>query len=1164
VLQVLEHPDQLIFDFNFATDLFSKETIARWSDSLETILTSFVDRPSGQVDQIDVRSETERTTSIAQARPSRTIPADATINELFSRQVAKTPDAIALVHGDVRLTYRDLDARANRMARTLRKSCGIEPDDLVALLLDRSEHQVIAILAVLKAGAAYVPIDPESPRERIEYIIEDSRAKALLAELRFLDLKISTMRTVIDVRAPLDDSSDDPVDLNQPADLAYVIYTSGSTGKPKGCLVTHHNVARLMRGTEEIFGFNADDVWTLFHSYAFDFSVWEIWGALLYGGKLVVVPYETSRSPEKFHDLVARERVTVLNQTPSAFRQFIVADRNSAPLSPPSLRFVIFGGEALEFASLKPWFDRYGDEEPRLVNMYGITETTVHVTYRRVRASDLAAGRSLIGIPLPDLYVRILDARMRPLPLGATGEIHVGGGGLARGYHRRPELTRARFVPDPFDADGQTLLYKSGDLGRYHPGGEIEYLGRSDQQVKIRGFRIECGEVEAALRGLAGVSDAVVVTVDEEGEKALATYCVAERIDPAAIRGELRRILPDHMIPSYFVRLDRLPLTSNGKLDRKALPDPRDVQAVGEGDEAPLENEFEEMVAGVWKELLRIDRVGRDDNFIELGGDSIKAIQAVTRLRRRGLKIDVADLLKSETVATIAARFATRPAVVDPRARLAAASTFDPRVSSVDFANAGLSSDDCNRLLASCGLKAEAVEEIYPLMPLQAGMLYHSQADRKHLAYLQQMTLRLFGRLDAPALARAFQETVDRHETLRTLFAIHGAKEPLQVVLKERRVDAPVNSLDGSSDAAFEKIREEDRNDSFDPLHEPLMRMRIVSQGLARHAVLFTFHHIILDGWSFMIVLRDLFARYGWLIQKKTFAEEPPVSLRSFVEWFVRRDGKADLEFWQRRLAGIDPDRLPLDALRTDAGGASSARHRVTLPPDLSERLQGLVREGRVTLNSLVQSAWALVMARHSGLDDFALGMTTSGRPAEVPGVEKMAGLFINTVPVRYTIEEEIPFANLLAGIHAALVEAQERQYTPLGEIMAACRLDRLIDHAVVFENYPLETSLISALEAGDLGMTIEGVDEFERSNFDLLVVAYPGRSLVVEFTYNGEVLAAELVERFGQDIETVFELILDRKEIPLGEILARLLPADERSEEENFLKQLSGVNEEF
>jgi amino acid adenylation domain-containing protein len=1164
VLQVLEHPNQLVFDFNFATDLFSKETIARWSESLETILASFVEQPSAQVDQIDVRSEAEKTAAVARSRPSRTIPADATIHGLFARQVAKTPDAVALVHGDRRLSYRDLDARANRMARALRKTCGIKPDDLVALLLDRSEHQVIAILAVLKAGAAYVPIDPESPRERIEYILEDSRAKALIAEPRFLDLKTSTMQTVIDVRARFDDSDDDPGDLNQPADLAYVIYTSGSTGKPKGCLVTHHNVARLMRGTEEIFGFNADDVWPLFHSYAFDFSVWEIWGALLYGGKLVVVPYETSRSPEKFRDLVARERVTVLNQTPSAFRQFIVADRDSAPHSPPSLRYVIFGGEALEFASLKPWFDRYGDEEPRLVNMYGITETTVHVTHRRVRASDLAAGRSLIGIPLPDLYVRILDERMMPVPLGAPGEIYVGWSGLARGYHRRPELTRARFVPDPLDADGSALLYKSGDLGRYLPNGEIEYLGRGDQQVKIRGFRIECGEVETALRGLAGVRDAVVVTVDEEGEKALAAYCVTERIDPAAIRGELRRLLPDHMIPSHFVRLDRFPLTSNGKLDRKALPDPRAGQDAGERDEAPLQNEFEEIVAGVWKELLRIDRVGRDDNFIELGGDSIKAIQAVTRLRRRGLKIDVADLLKSETVATIAARFAARPAVVEPPARSAAASTADPRVSSVDFACVDLSPDDCNRLLASCGLSADDVEEIYPLMPLQAGMLYHSQADRKHLAYLQQMTLRLSGRLDAAALARAFQETVDRHETLRTLFAIHGAREPLQVVLKERRVDAPVNILDESSDDAFERIKEEDRNGSFDPLHEPLMRMRIVSQGSDRHAVLFTFHHIILDGWSFMIVLRDLFARYGRLIKKDSLADEPSVSLRGFVEWFTRRDGKADLEFWQRCLAGLDPDRLPLDPLRTEAGGYSSARHRITLPPDLTERLQGLVREGRVTLNSLVQSAWALVMARHSGLDDFALGMTTSGRPAEVVGVEKMAGLFINTVPVRYTIEEEMPFADLLAGIHAALVEAQERQYTPLGEIMAACRLDRLIDHAVVFENYPLETSLIGALEAGDLGMTIEGVDEFERSNFDLLIVAYPGRSLVVEFTYNGEVLSSRLVERFGQDIETVFKLILDRKEIPLGEILARLLPNEERSEEENFMKQLAGVDEEF
>ncbi len=660
-LEVTEVEEGLALAVEYNTDLFDASRIARLLDHYQALLQSIVEAPEQPVSKLSMLTGEEYALQLGWATAGATHEAHACLHELFEAQVERTPHAIALVFEDIRLTYDQLNRRANQLAHYL-GALGVSPDTLVGIYMERSVELVVGLLGILKAGGAYVPLDPFYPAQRVALILEDSRTNVILTQQELRDKLPPHDARVLCLDAASESinsqSEQNPSTEVRPANLAYVIYTSGSTGKPKGTLITHANVTRLFDATQAWFNFNESHVWTLFHSYAFDFSVWELWGAFLYGGRLVIVSYAVSRSPEAFRDLLADEHVTVLNQTPSAFRQLIRQEellRNEARLD---LRLVIFGGEALELGSLKPWFERYGDQRPQLVNMYGITETTVHVTYRPLQMADVAAaGKSYIGVPIPDLEVYLLDQYLRPVPIGVPGEIHVGGAGLARGYLDLPELTSQRFVPHPFSKRPGARLYKSGDLGRYLPNGDIEYLGRVDLQVKIRGFRIELGEIESVLRQQEAVREASVVAREFGDEKRLIAYIVLRagmQIDVTELRRSLKERLPEYMVPAYFVTLDSLPLTAHGKVDFKSLPEP-EMERPHLGEEySPPRTSIEKVLAEIWAETLRINRVGIHDNFFDLGGDSIRSIQVHAKARERGLKFPLHQLFRHSTIAEIA------------------------------------------------------------------------------------------------------------------------------------------------------------------------------------------------------------------------------------------------------------------------------------------------------------------------------------------------------------------------------------------------------------------------------------------------------------------------------------------------------------------------------
>jgi amino acid adenylation domain-containing protein/FkbH-like protein len=660
-LFAMEVPQGLRLKLECKKEVFEPATIERMLTHMSTLLQEVAADPDRHVDALPILDEVERNQVTTGWNQFQDFPATRCIHQLFEEQAHRTPQAAAVVFEEQKLSYAELNHRSNQLARYL-KEMGVGPDVLVGLCVERSLDMVIGILGILKAGGGYLPLDPTYPKDRLGFMLSDAQPPIVLTQYELKELFPAYEGRVIALDADWAEiereSTEDLTCDARPENLAYVIYTSGSTGRPKGCQITHYNVVRLFEATQHWYQFDQRDVWTMFHSYAFDFSVWELWGALIYGGRLVVVPYLVSRSPEEFYRLLEREAVTVLNQTPSSFRQLMHAEELLGAGDNLALRYVVFGGEALEMQSLKPWFEGHGDQKPHLINMYGITETTVHVTYRPLSMADTVGG-SVIGCPIPDLQVYLLDRNRQPVPIGVPAEMYVGGAGVARGYLNRPELNAERFIPDPFRPDKGARLYRTGDLARRLANGDIEYLGRIDQQVKIRGFRIELGEIETVLTSHQDVRESVVIVgEDESGDKRLIAYLVPQNGQGPAI-GELRTFLkermPEYMVPSAFVTLEKMPLTSNGKIDRRALPEPETVRSVEENGFIAPRTPLEEEVAAAWKQILGLEQIGVKDNFFEIGGHSLMATRVIILLRANlGVNLSLRLLFENPTVESMA------------------------------------------------------------------------------------------------------------------------------------------------------------------------------------------------------------------------------------------------------------------------------------------------------------------------------------------------------------------------------------------------------------------------------------------------------------------------------------------------------------------------------
>ncbi|BAY66479.1 amino acid adenylation domain-containing protein [Calothrix brevissima NIES-22] len=1597
---------ELSINITYDSSRFEAATINRMLGHLQTLLIGMINQPHQRLWKLPLLTKTELWQLLEEPHktPTKQFP-NQCIHELFELQVEQTPEAIAVIFENQQLTYEQLNIKANQLAHYLR-SLGVSADTLVGICVERSLEMIVGILGILKAGGAYVPLDPNYPQERLSFTLSDSQIKILLTQQQLLSTLPKNQTKVICIDSDWETIAQhhphNPPIFTTSANLAYIIYTSGSTGKPKGVLINHANVVRLFTATEDWFHFHQQDVWTMFHSYAFDFSVWEIWGALIKGGRLVIVPYWVSRSPQDFYQLLSTQQVTVLNQTPSAFRQLIQAEAIAKTSANLALRWVIFGGEALELQSLKPWFERHGDKMPKLVNMYGITETTVHVTYRPITNADLTSNAgSVIGCPIPDLQVYVLDKNRQLLPMGVTGEMYVGGAGLARGYFNREELTSNVFVTHPFSDDPNARLYKTGDLARYLGNGELEYLGRIDNQVKVRGFRIELGEIEAAISQHPLIQATVVIArVENNGDKRLVAYLVINQQQTLSIN-DLRQFLssklPQYMIPAAFVFLDTLPLTSNGKIDRRALPAPEPVWESEKSYVAPR-TAIEGILTQIWTEVLGVEQVGIYDNFFELGGDSILSLQIIARANLAGVYLSPKQLFEHQAIAQLAAVAGTItqiqaqqglvtglvaltpiqhwffeqnqlephhynqsvllsvPSYLKPEllkrvlqqlllhhdalrlqftksggswqqvnadfeetvplnvvdlstmsqteqlkaledagnqlqaslnlstGPIMAAALFElgrqtnrllltihhlavdgvswrillddlqagyeqicrgeriqlpPKTTSFqywaqrlsEYAQSDILKDeltywlnqsrkpvlpipvdyidgsnivtsarvvsvslnttqtqallqevprayntqindvlltalaqvlgkwigsqlvllnleghgredifkdvDLSRtvgwfttifpvllelgatdnlgnilksikeqlrqiphkgigygvlrylhqdaeirqqlqaftpaqisfnylgqfdqalsttadfqlttesagavqslnnfrshlldinaiivngqmqidwtyssnihqqstieilanefiqalqaLIAHClspevggytpsdfplakltqaqldtelgKIKYENLEDIYPLSPMQQGMLFHSLYAPESGVYFERLSCTFQGKLEVENFEQAWQQVIAKYSVFRTGFIWENHHQPLQVVYRQVKLPLVIDDWQGLSvieqQDKLNIFLESEARRGFELSLAPLMRLSLIQLDANVYQFIWSHHHLLLDGWSLSLVLKEVFDCYEAICQGRNFRHEPSSVYRNYIAWLQQQDLAQAKVFWQQKLQGFSaPTLLTVDKPLTDRQQESNySRQQIYLPQSLTAILQAFARQHQLTLNNLVQGAWALLLSRYSGEEDVVFGATVSGRPPELIGVESIVGLFINTLPVRVLVPSKGELLPWLKELQAQHLECEQYSYTPLVEIQGWSEIPRgmpLFESIVVFENYPVD----AAVQQHNGNLQISDIRGSEQTNYPLTVSVVPGSQLSLNISYDTSRFESATITRMLGHLQTLLEGIATKPEQHLCQ-----LPLLTKSEQNQLLWEWNNTQKDY
>ncbi len=1010
-----ETGEEIQFNIIYNSDIYNKRTVHRMADHFVQLMDRMLTYPDLPFARLDYLSLSEKQQLLESFNdPVTGYPADKTIIALFEEQVAMTPDHVALSFEGIRMSYKELNGKANQLGNYLRGHYRIQTDELVGIKLDRSEWMIIAILGVLKSGGAYVPIDPEYPQERIDYIISDSQCRVMIDQD-----EINRFR---ENEAAFGDENPEPV--NSPHDLAYVIYTSGTTGRPKGTLIEHKNIVRLFKTGKPLFDFDDRDIWTLFHSYCFDFSVWEMFGALLFGGKLVIIPSMTARDPLAFLQLLIREGVTVLNQTPSSFYNVIKKDSEASPAA-MRLRYAIFGGEALSPGKLHNWRKRYPGT--KLINMYGITETTVHVTYKEIGEEEIGKNISNIGRPIPTLSCYVLDKNRNLVPVGVPGEMYVGGEGVARGYLNRAELTAERFIASPFRPGER--LYRSGDLVKILESGELEYIGRTDEQVKIRGYRIELSEVERALESNPDVSSAVVLAkANGEGGMELVAYLTAkEALSVADLRYNLGRLLPAYMLPSHYVQMDSLPLTPNGKVDKRSLPEPAAIgMDTGVRYVAP-QNTTEEKCVEVWQEVLGKSNIGVRDNFFELGGDSIKVLRMLALLRKvTNLDISISDIYKNNTIATLLTGIAGKNGMPGQQIKEQGQNEAIVLHELNELKGRILSSPHCT--------DAENIEDVYPMSDIEKGMVFESLLNEGLGIYHDQMSnYRVFSGFSIQHFTLALELLAAKHPILRTAFNLNDFETEVQIIYK--KISLPVDYADLSGKAAKDQedivqdyIKEECKR-PFTFSVPPLWRMRIYYLGDSHYLFVFQCHHSIIDGWSYSLFMTELNNLYLQLLEQPS--HRPDNLKASYKDFIVRhiavKKNEAVNIFWRKELS---------DYKRSDlfTGEMVFSDYAQSMAGSYLDKLRKVAASLNTTVKALSLGVYLYMLKILQFDSEIVTGLVTNTRPDCEDG-DKILGCFLNMIPFRILLSEYETWHDLFAGIDAKLIALKENEQLSLPEI---------------------------------------------------------------------------------------------------------------------------------
>ncbi len=969
---------ECVVDYN--TDLYKEDTMTRMISHYIKLLQSIVISSAEKISKIEMLPAEEKSLLLEEFNSTGvSYPKDKSIIDLFEAQVAKTPNNVALVYEEKEVSYKELNERANQLGHYLR-SKGVKADTLVPICVERNIDMITGLLGILKAGGAYVPIDPEYPEDRISYMLEDTGTALVISSAASRNkLSVGDHVEILEIdgdSTEINNGSTANLDITiAPGDLAYIIYTSGSTGKPKGVMIEHKNLVRLFETDSPLYDFNEKDVWTMFHSFCFDFSVWEMYGALLYGGRLVMVPSNIAKDTALFSELLLKEKVTILNQTPSAF--YVLQEMLTNKTEKVDIRYVIFGGEALDPSKLRPWKGKYSNS--RLINMYGITETTVHVTYQEIGWQQIEKGNSVIGKPIPTLSVYILDKEQNLLPIGIAGELCIGGAGVARGYLNREALTAEKFIGNPFAQDG-SKLYKSGDLGRWQADGTIEYLGRIDDQVKIRGYRIELGEIESVIQQGGQVKQSVVLArQNKEGSKHLVAYIVSnDKFDKEALTAYLHSKLPEYMVPAIWIELEIIPLTSNGKIDKKALPNP-DLNELIKDEYVAPRNAIEEQLAMTWQDLLGIEKVGIHDNFFELGGDSILTIQVVSRLRKAGYELQPKDLFINQTIARLSSVIAERSVVT--------------------------STGEQGLLTGQSGL-----------LPIQQWFLQSQSNGISH--YNQSVLLKIDKSITGEIVSEAIEHLSRHHDALR--FQYSNVESKWQQEYSEAVPAAIVETTDSKSNGQQSFLITEICNKyqrSFDIEKGPVIQVVLIeTAGTENQNRLFiVVHHLAIDGVSWRVLIEDL----ELLLNNITSGEKLNLGHKtsSYRQWYNALEKYSESQvlvsqkkYWQKTVTG--PSALITDHQYKGVIKISDTAqvHQKLTNDKTGNLIKDVSRVYHTEINDLLLATLAKTIFDWNGIQKILIGLEGHGREdiSNYTDATRTVGWFTSLYPLQLEINESV------------------------------------------------------------------------------------------------------------------------------------------------------------
>ena len=1115
----------------YNTDLFERETIQRLLEHWEVVLGGICASPHARLSHLPLLSPAHRQELLAQGRPRWQQPAPSGSLHAWVAQVAeRQPDHIAISAGQVQLSYQTLLTQAQVLARRLRR-LGVGVEDRVGLCLPRTEGLLIGMLAILWAGGGYVPLEPAWPLSRQRDVLRDAGVQVVLSSQALplaqeaASWQVLTLEQAADEPGAEDETGMLTGEDAEAGNLAYVIYTSGSTGRPKGVLVEHRQVLRLLQVTREPLALGSEDVWSLFHSAAFDFSVWEIWGALCLGGRLVVMPSEVSQDASRVLELLEEQAVTVLNQTPSAFAALQTVEQRR-PLQSQGLRLVIFGGEALALGSLREWVRRHGQGGPKLVNMYGITETCVHVTMQELSREQIEGeGGSLIGQGLADLELLVLDCWGEPVPPGVVGELWVAGAGLARGYLGQGEQTAERFRPHGSSQRGGERRYRSGDLVRRGVGGALEYVGRGDAQVKLRGYRIELGEIEAQLLRHEQIAAAAVTVREEGGERRLVGYVVereGQQVRWQQVRDYLAERLPGYMVPGQWERLESLPLTRNGKADRGSLPQP---QRQEEEEEQGARTEGEGLVSEIWEEVLGVRGIGVQRSFFELGGHSLLATQVVARIRASsGVEIALRQVFESPTIAQLGR-------VVEQ----------------------GLRGRGQERI--------ERVERggLLPVSFAQQRLWFLEQLAPGSVAYLVPSARRLRGRVEGEALERALSELIQRHESLRTTFE-EQAGVPMQRIHAPSAFVLPVVDLStmnetGQPDALVQEMLNQERQRPCSLRHGPLVRVTLLRLGDEEHVLLLVVHHIVTDGWSEGIFLRELAALYRASVQKEPSPLAPlPIQYADYASW-QRETLQGErlqglLDYWQGQLQGARALRLPVDHAEVSQVSGRGGGVKIEWGEELCEGLRQVSRQAGTTLFMTLLAGWQVTLCRWTGERDVVVGTDIAQRTqVETEGI---IGFFVNLLPLRADLSGGPVFSSLLRQVRETVLQAYAHQDLPFEMVAEHLRLERqagqtpLINVLFVLQNTPRPLEPVANMQI----MPVKG--SVTTAKFDLALFLYEISSgIQCHAVYRAELFDRSTIETCLERFGMVLQQIVKQPDISIDAIDIRTIAEKTRNHAE-------------